>query len=660
MAVILAGVSLLALLAACGGDDAASAATFPARAQGGQPRVVASDGATLVTRARMFDRAESRDSARALYDQAADKLPLISDWLFLRAAGVTPDAGDRAGYYRKVKDDLARERIPWTEAFALERFGDYAAAIPKYSEVGAALSAFRLRHATAGDDAAKQVVRSELIRWLTAGRNGEMSRDGVSLFDKLFPVRTPAEELVLARAAWRGGVSKRAAQGYQVATRAGLTGASDHFAHGTALARMNEDGAAVTAYARVTAPASLAAAASYQRARAYIALGKGGEARSLLREITARFPEDTSSASALLLLSDLASDDGRDADASETLLTVAKRYPSSPHAGKALYRAGLTAWIARDHRRAAALFDSVWKRYPANGEADAARYWAGRAWGQVGDTAAANERWREGLRSEPSSYYAVVSAKRLKVPVFVGNDTTDSYTRIADVDRASARAAALREVGMDVEAKMEADRLYRDADKSPARLVATAHAFAGTDQASRSITLGLRAIKQNGRTAKNYRLVFPILERETIAQASRRHGLDPVLVASLIRQESNYNPRAVSPVGARGLMQLMPSVGKQIAASEGIGPWTEETLFDPAINIRLGTSHLSGLFREYSQVERVLAAYNAGASRVSRWSRKAGSDDPELFSERIPFVETRDYVRTIQRNRAFYQALYTW
>ena len=107
-------------------------------------------------------------------------------------------------------------------------------------------------------------------------------------------------------------------------------------------------------------------------------------------------------------------------------------------------------------------------------------------------------------------------------------------------------------------------------------------------------------------------------------------------------------------------MQLMPSVGRTLARSLGIQGFDDESLYDPAINIRLGTRHLSGLFRRTANLERVLAAYNAGESRVTRWIRKEGASDPEMFTERIPFVETRDYVRAIIRNPAFYNALYDW
>jgi soluble lytic murein transglycosylase len=154
--------------------------------------------------------------------------------------------------------------------------------------------------------------------------------------------------------------------------------------------------------------------------------------------------------------------------------------------------------------------------------------------------------------------------------------------------------------------------------------------------------------------------VYPVLVRESLIESSRENGLDPALVASLIRQESNFNPRATSPVGARGLMQLMPPVGRTLARSKGIAGYTDESLYDPAINIKLGTTHLAALLRRTSNLERVLAAYNAGESRVARWITKAGASDPEIFTERIPFVETRDYVRAIVRNRAFYGMLYQW
>jgi soluble lytic murein transglycosylase len=264
------------------------------------------------------------------------------------------------------------------------------------------------------------------------------------------------------------------------------------------------------------------------------------------------------------------------------------------------------------------------------------------------------------IKRDPLSYYSVLAAKRLNTTLVAPNKSAPAYPHLAAIDSATARVAALKDVGMEVEAGFENDKLFRDALSDPTRVVATASALAGTDQASRSIALGKRALDDIGPTPANYRLYFPVLERETLISSSKENGLDPVLVAALIRQESNFNPRATSPAGARGLMQLMPDVGQGLASSRGIAPWNAEMLYDPAVNIKLGTTHLKALVRKYPEVVKQLAAYNAGESRVEKWSTKAGAADPEVFTERIPFVETRDYVRIILRNRAYYEALYPW
>ena len=107
-------------------------------------------------------------------------------------------------------------------------------------------------------------------------------------------------------------------------------------------------------------------------------------------------------------------------------------------------------------------------------------------------------------------------------------------------------------------------------------------------------------------------------------------------------------------------MQVMPTVGQQVARSLGYPVWDSALLFEPDANLELGTAHLAAFMKQYDGLVRTLAAYNAGGSRVERWKTKAGTDDPEIFAERIPFTETRDYVRIVQRNRELYAALYEW
>jgi soluble lytic murein transglycosylase len=92
----------------------------------------------------------------------------------------------------------------------------------------------------------------------------------------------------------------------------------------------------------------------------------------------------------------------------------------------------------------------------------------------------------------------------------------------------------------------------------------------------------------------------------------------------------------------------------------GFPVWYPSLLLEPDANLQLGTAHLASFMKEYGALPRVLAAYNAGASRVARWANKPGVDDPEVFVERIPFAETRDYVRVVQRNAELYRSVYSW
>ena len=611
-------------------------------------------------RARELDRADSLEQARATYEDAARKLPQISDWLYLRAAGVTADSAARAGYYAKLRTDVSRARIGWTDAIARERTRDFPGAIRAYGALGARLDALRLRVAPPADEPSKAAARNELLSFISTSSNSADTREAIGLFDNVFKATTPAEELTIARAATRSSLPDRAAAGYAKSLHTGLGDATDSFSYGSVLFRLRRFADAAAQFDRVRTPPRLAAAAQYQVARSQIALGNTEEGRATLRRITTAYATDTSAASALLLLADLATDDNRDQDARQALLTLLKRFPSGRHATSARFRAGMISYIQGDRKAAAAQLDSLVTRDSNSSEALAAGYWAGRSYAALGDKAKSQARWRAVIKQDPLSYYAVMSAKRLDTTLVARDASPPAYPRVPAIDTVTARVAALKDVGMDVEAGFENDKMFHEALANPARLVATASALAGSDQASRSIALGKRAIDDIGGTPANYRLYFPVLERETLIASSRENGLDPVLVAALIRQESNFNPLATSPVGARGLMQLMPDVGRLLAGTKGITPWTSEMLYEPAINIKLGTAHLSALVRKYPDVVKSLAAYNAGESRVAKWSTKAGAADPEVFTERIPFVETRDYVRTILRNRAYYQALYPW
>jgi soluble lytic murein transglycosylase len=215
---------------------------------------------------------------------------------------------------------------------------------------------------------------------------------------------------------------------------------------------------------------------------------------------------------------------------------------------------------------------------------------------------------------------------------------------------------------MEVEKRYEYESIERDAAASPATTLAVGATLLGRGEAPRAIRLGWHLVEMardsGSGDERGYALVYPLLRRDVLLARARENKLDPALVAAVIRQESGWNPRAESGAGARGLMQVMPSVGRQIAQSRGYPIWDPALLFDPDVSLELGSAHLRAALSQYSTLPRALAAYNAGASRVQRWAKRLGANDAELFIERIPFVETRDYVRIVMRNAELYRALY--
>jgi soluble lytic murein transglycosylase len=227
------------------------------------------------------------------------------------------------------------------------------------------------------------------------------------------------------------------------------------------------------------------------------------------------------------------------------------------------------------------------------------------------------------------------------------------------VDSLVSRAALLSRLGLAAESRWELDRLARSGDTSSERMLLLANAFRSQGLASPAIQLARRAlIRGAAADARTYRLIYPMVHEDALLAEAAEHKLDPSLMAALIRQESNFNPAATSPAGARGLAQVMPELGERLARELDYPVWDPVLLYQPDVSLQLGAFHLRELFARYDQRAHILAAYNAGVSRVERWSQRIGVDDPEVFAERISFVETRDYVRIIQRSEEIYRALY--
>ena len=607
--------------------------------------------------ARALDRANILDSAAAAYAAAAARVPEISDWLLLRAAGAMADSDDRADAFEQVTSAVARERVPYTDAQARERTGDFTGAARVYRSAGAEGSAFRAEALAARDEAARAALARRIVAYLGGRTSYTDARQAVAVLDELEVQLSRDDELTVARAAADNGLASRAVAGFARAATTEALSQRDRYAYAGALLGAGRESYAAKQYALVTDP-SLAPRASYQRARALVRAGRGSAARSALRTTATRYAGIAAAAApALLLLADLQVDDGSISGAARSLAELGRRYPSSSQAPLARFRAGLIAWQS-SAARAAAAFDTLASRYPNDDEAPAARYWAGRAYERMGRHADAEQRWNAVISAAPYSYYAWLAARRLKTTPWTPPAGADTAAHLPAIDSISARIAALQLLGMDAETRFELDALVDRASATPAEAPAIADALIAATEPARGLRVALRAIDRGTPTRALFKAAFPLVHEDALREESRRNGLDPALVAGLIRQESSFNPNAVSAAGARGLMQLMPSVGASIAKAMSYPLWDPALLFDADVSLELGTAHLASSLERGMPTARALAAYNAGASRVARWIDRPGSADPELFTEWIPYTETRDYVRIVLRNRNIYGKLY--
>lgn len=209
-----------------------------------------------------------------------------------------------------------------------------------------------------------------------------------------------------------------------------------------------------------------------------------------------------------------------------------------------------------------------------------------------------------------------------------------------------------------------APEIAADPDSSSWSALAEAQIYATYGETFRAMRALKRAVPYAATASiksipLNYwRILFPEAWWNSIKTESAKNNLDPYLVASLIRQESEFNPTAISHANAYGLMQLLPSVGKAMAREEGMGHFETFQLLDPATNIRLGTRYLRKTLDKFGGVtEYGLAAYNAGDDRVSDWQSAGPYHGIDEFVESIPFTETREYVEGILRNREMYRSI---
>jgi len=393
-------------------------------------------------------------------------------------------------------------------------------------------------------------------------------------------------------------------------------------------------------------------------------------------------------------------------EASAAFAELAERYPNHDRARDALLRSGLCRFKLGEYTGSETSFANLFLGGGGREEARAL-FWAGKSRAALGEVDVARERFREAGETERDSYYgrrslellaestgrdaAAVAAAPKRHDLRGRNgriswnaEALDFSTWLAEwyesVYLPAGREALFRELSevpefaradiflgihMKDAALSEFVLLEEGLEPDPRLLDVLVNYYERVGLHKRAIRVAERilAISPASRLsdAPVYlrKKICPAHFDEIVLRECAANGIDPNLYFSLMRQESLFEPRAVSWAGARGLSQIMPGTGREIARKLGVRRFKTVDLLTPEINVRFGTWYLASIIEKFDgDILRALAGYNGGPDNVERWWDYGGGSDTDVFVEDIGYFETRDYVRIVYRYSLIYREIY--
>lgn len=400
------------------------------------------------------------------------------------------------------------------------------------------------------------------------------------------------------------------------------------------------------------------------RARSLYRTGRRSSSKPVF-ERAALASSNNSSAFAAYLLADMAQTDGDLALASKWYAETVMRYPRSTHAGTALMRLGLIAFEVGDYEAAVEHFDTYRVRFPRENWFQAASYWSGRSKEAAEDTAAARVLYLETVGYSPVTFYGIQAARRSGIQAW-DELTLRTQPAAPELDPyyrgVVEKMNLLRRIGWSGRAARDLRAARRSRNDTVGELLALALALNEAGWTSEGITLGWEVHRRKGGqwSVALMQAIYPLPYRAAVERTAAKEGLDPGFVAGLMRQESLFDHDIVSTAGAVGLMQLMPRTATGLAGESGVAEFHTGQLEVPEINLLLGSRYLASLLQRFSGSRTgALISYNAGPHRFVSWRNfPEYSVDEELFIERIPFSETRRYVKNVEANAYIYRRLY--
>lgn len=377
------------------------------------------------------------------------------------------------------------------------------------------------------------------------------------------------------------------------------------------------------------------------------------------RRLSAKYRDSDERARVLMMIARL--NDGKDPEAADRAYkTVIDEFSASLSSEEALWNIGWEAYSSGEMDEAYENFSRYLDERPRGRLVTQFLYWKARSAERLGKEDEARALFDRVCGTAPRSFYCLMAGLREQGPAQIAEAAAsgtlppdEELAQDPALERESAfkgearylAATELLFLGLHEQASSEIDLLARGHKRDKAGLAELAGLFYDAKDFYRAFRI-YRTHLLNSGDASHIHLGYPMKLVETIKEKAVAGSADPFLVAAVMREESHFNPRAVSYVGALGLMQIMPSTGSQIAKDLGEG-FTKGRLLEPETSMRYGGWYLGQILRRFDgDAVLAVAGYNAGPNAAARWAATLPYDTDE-FVESIPYEETRGYVKRV-------------
>jgi peptidoglycan lytic transglycosylase len=618
----------------------------------------------LSMRADALEQAGKPAEARIVYEQLARDYPSSTQArpATLRTANILLQSESASAVPLLLKDLIARDDAAalLLAAKANEQTGDTSRAVSFYRRL--------YFYAPASEESAEAATA---LSRLGSSTSPASAAEALARADKLYA----AKKYLDAFQAYTDGLAKFPA----------LANAQTQLRRGAAASALRKTADAVSALSSVpTSAGETRAEALYYLAQTYARARQWDQARSTVEELRRAFPDSPFAANAFVSVARIAEEAKNTTDASYFRRAAVTSFKGTAEVAQAQFDLAWQAHEAKNYSESSQLLIEHLAFYvdKNNDNRGRAGYWAARDSERAGKLAEARALYQAMQARYDANWYGYLAKQRLDA---MGRGSQASLAPDSLVGRAAAnlktvtvaeetagspeatsitKADELTNVGFADWALNELAGASEAHPDSPKVNLAIAQVYRSQDDNVQALNVLKRSfpdysqMKPEEMTREEWDVFYPLAYWDIIVQESRARKLDPFQVAGLIRQETVFDPKARSSARAYGLMQVLVPTATLTARKYGVDRTiTAESLYEPRLNIQLGTAYLRDQIDKFGRIEYVAAAYNAGPMRVVAWRSSLPAEIDE-WAEAVPLKETRGYVQGVVRNRLQYERLY--